>query len=520
MAAYTLRRVAPKFRMAAQAAGWQEARLSAEAGVDLAVEALQQNAAGAAPGAWSGWTQSQTGGVGNPPAGNPLIVNSLLGNTISQTMTIVNSLVGLLGNIVTVSSPTPVTMSPPLVLNTAQKLGAGAQPSSLDLKLWAVYPTSSPYYRWFRIRAMATCPLPRPCYQSPEDLDISLRRYSLHAIRPQLQAENVGAAALVPTPSASRIVEVLLEPVLPFELAIMTNQSLSLATSGAWNVDSFDSRDPRKSNLDGTYPGKGSPLVQSNGNIASDLGRPADMLYGPLISVNGCNVSGGIATNGGDDPSTAAHENVTGANGVDPTRVRSDFFREMPVFARPSSGIFLAPPPKGAPFLAGTMAQPTVYLVPSDLSGFSVAPPLLGMNGSVVIMVDGNLDVPTGTITIPPNVSAVIFVRGNIDFHGQAINTGPGSSRRAAQLQIYGEASNGDTRTLQAYGNASICAAFYGPDYDVTLQDNVEWVGAVAGKSFQMIGGGNGGFHYDEALGVVGAPIGFRIARYVEDVRE
>jgi len=35
-----------------------------------------------------------------------------------------------------------------------------------------------------------------------------------------------------------------------------------------------------------------------------------------------------------------------------------------------------------------------------------------------------------------------------------------------------------------------------------------------------MLGGGTGGFHYDEALGTVGLPIGFRIVRYVEDVRE
>ena len=135
-------------------------------------------------------------------------------------------------------------------------------------------------------------------------------------------------------------------------------------------------------------------------------------------------------------------------------------------------------------------------------------------------MVNGDLDVPTGTITIPPNVVCVIYVRGNIDFHGQSINMAAASSQRAGQLQIYGENSNGDTRTLQAYGNAAICAAFYGPNYDVTLQDNVEWIGAVAGHSFQMIGGGTGGFHYDEALGMVGAPISFRIARYVEDVRE
>src|SRR5471030_2579223 len=82
MAAYTLRRVAPKFRMTAQAAGWQEARLAAEAGVDVALSDLQQNAAGAAPGVWSGWTQSQGGGVGNPPAGASLLGNSSSGNSL------------------------------------------------------------------------------------------------------------------------------------------------------------------------------------------------------------------------------------------------------------------------------------------------------------------------------------------------------------------------------------------------------------------------------------------------------
>ena len=61
MAAYTLRRVGPKFRMAGQAAGWQESRLAAEAGVDVALRDLQQNAAGAAPEVWPGWTQTQGG---------------------------------------------------------------------------------------------------------------------------------------------------------------------------------------------------------------------------------------------------------------------------------------------------------------------------------------------------------------------------------------------------------------------------------------------------------------------------
>ncbi|MEI9896169.1 MAG: hypothetical protein WDN28_20465 [Chthoniobacter sp.] len=69
-----------------------------------------------------------------------------------------------------------------------------------------------------------------------------------------------------------------------------------------------------------------------------------------------------------------------------------------------------------------------------------------------------------------------IFVRGNIDFHDRQINQGG----HAGQLQIYGEETNGGTRTLRAYGTAGITAAFYGPQYDVQLTDEVEWTGAVA----------------------------------------
>ena len=50
--------------------------------------------------------------------------------------------------------------------------------------------------------------------------------------------------------------------------------------------------------------------------------------------------------------------------------------------------------------------------------------------------------------------------------------------------------------------------------------NNVDWCGSIASRSFEMLGGGTGGLHYDEALGMVGPPISFRIARYIEDVRE
>jgi len=335
-----------------------------------------------------------------------------------------------------------------------------------------------------------------------------------------LQKDDVGVPMSVPPPSSSRIVEVLVEPIMSFELAIVTDRSLSLGTSGTWSVDSYDSRDPQKSNSDGTYPGRKSPKAQANGNIASNLGRPGGSLYGPLITGNGAKVRGVVATNGGDDPSTPDHENVSGSGGMDPARIRNDFYREMKPVNRPTAGIMLPQPLLGLPFLAGTESLPTQYLVSGNLGDLRIAAPPEGIKGAITIMVNGNLDVVSGTMTIPENVTAQIYVRGNIDFHGNVINLAPSSSKRPAQLQIFGEAANGEHRTLRAFGDAAICAAFYGPDYDVLLTDNVQWYGAIGARSFDMLGGGTGGFHYDEALGTAGLPIGCRIVRYVEDVRE
>jgi hypothetical protein len=407
-------------------------------------------------------------------------------------------------------------VSQPIFLDNMQVVSPGNRPTSVDVQLWALYPTPSPYYRWYRLRAMATCALPPTTASIYDNLEAVVRRYSLRTVRPQLKKDDVGLPMGIPTPNTSRVVEVLVEPVLPFELAILTNQSLSLATNGPWTVDSYDSRDPNKSGPNGSYPGAGSPLIQSNGNIANNAGRPASSLYGPLIAANGCAVLGGVATNGGDDPSTPTHENVSGATQINPGSIRDDFYREMKPARRPTSGIFLPPPPTGLAFAPESESTPAQYLVTGNLNAFSVAPWSGAGNGALTIMVNGDLDVSSGTISIPANVIATIYVRGNIDFHNLPINQGG----HAAQLQIYGEETNGATRTLRAYGQASICAAFYGPEYNVQLADQVEWFGAIAAQSFQMLGGGNGGFHYDEALGVVGNPIGFRIARYVEDVRE
>ena len=492
-AALTVQRIGPRFRMAYQTAAWQEARLAAEAGIDVALAELSHNATGASGGDWPGWKQQPTSGI--------------LGPAVSNTLTTIRALLG----------PEART-SERIFLDNYKVSGAAGATSEVDVQLWAVYPNATTNGRWFRIRSMATCSLTNPAYLAPDSADGALRRYSLRHVRPQLSKNDVGNRMTIAAPSASRSIEVLVEPILPFELAIFANQALGLSLSGTWCVDSYDSRDPLKSNPDGTYPGRTSPKVRENGNIASNLGRPADSLYGPLIQAHGTRVRGAVATNGGDDPATPEQENIADGAGIEATRVRDDFFREMKPMARPSTGLFLPPPILGLPFVAGPEAAPTQYLVGGNLRAFSVAAPPAGTQGAIIIAVNGNLDVSWGSITIPPNVTAQIFVRGDINLQNRPINSDASSSSRAAALQIYGEDSHGNPRTLRASGDAVIYAAFYGPDYDLKLNGDVEWCGAVVGRSFEILDGGSGGLHYDEALAPVGAPAAFRIARYVEDI--
>ncbi len=493
MAALTLERIGPKFRMTYQTAAWQEARLAAEAGIDVAMAELSRNATGTTPGNWQGWKQT-TGGLLGPALGNTLATIQALLAPAAQ-------------------------MSQPIFLDNFNVTASGGSTAEVDVQLWAVYPTANTNGRWFRIRSMATCGLAPPAYAAPDSADAALRRYSLRNVRPQLRRDDVGNPMNIAAPSASRTIEVLVEPILPFELAIFTDQSLGLSPGGTWCVDSYDSRDPLKSNA-GAYPGHTSPKVQENGGLASNLGRPANSLYGALIAAHGTRVRGAIATNGGDDPATAARENVSDPANLDTARVRDDFFREMKPMARPASGIYLPPPLLGGPFLTGPESAPARYLVGGNLGGFTVAAPPVGTTGAVIIAINGDLDVLADEIVIPPNVTAQIFVRGNVDFHSRAINSGIGSSSLPARLQIYGEDAQGSPRTLRASGTAVVCAVFHGPGCDVKLNGGVEWSGAVVAHSFDVLDAGTGGFHYDESLATLGAPTGFRIARYVEDVRE
>ncbi len=529
LAALTLQRVTPKFRQAYQNAAWQEARMAAEAGIDAAMGDLHRNAAGGTSSNWPGW-QTETNGVRGPVLPTTL---GLVGNVVS----LVSSLLSLLGGSTSVAQ----SASQPIFLDNLNISSTSGIPTEVDVQLWALPPTATRPHNWFRIRAMATCALPPVAYEAPAHLDSSLRRFSLRSVRQQLRRDDVGEPSTIVTPNVSRVVEVLVEPILPFELALWTDRALALGTGVAWGIDSYDSRSPLKSAPSGLYPGAASPLVQENGHVASNCGSVPGTPFGPLISANGTRVRGTVATNGGDDPSTSDWENVSGSRNLDPAHIRNDFHREMMPVSRPTTGVYLQPPALegGAPslsslllgtdgavpsspqtFVPGPESAPTQYLISQNQGPFAISAPPGGARGAIVIVIDGNLDVGAGTISVPPSVTAVLFVRGSIDFRDRPINTAPGSSHHPGQLQIYGETTGTDRRTVRAFGGADIAVAFYGPAHEVQLSGDVQWSGCIAARSFEMLGAGTGGIHYDEALAPLGPPISFRIARYVEDVRE
>lgn len=511
LAGAVLRTVVPRYHLSHQTAGWQEARLASEAGVDLALDRLNANVANltTANADWTGWKLNAS--------------TNATGTVFAQSnATAVSGLVAT-GN--------ALTATPPIYLDNVDVSPSTGLKSSADIQVCGLYPNPDPSLAspWFRIRAMGTAALPGPARAASDKMDTALRRLSLFSMRPRLTASDVLTPSTVPFPNASRIVEVLVRPVTAFTKALVTQQDLTLGNSNGWQVNSYDSSDPNKSGTDGEYPGDSSSKIQSNGDIASNAAAISPTTYAPLISANGAQVLGSVSTNGGDNPTTTAFENVSNSGGIDQTRIDASYYDPLAAPAVPTVTSYLLKPNyrSGAAFPASGSSSSTSYyrIYASDpaLGSFTVSG-----TGKIVIFVDGDWSLGSGNgsfVTIPPGVQATVYVKGNIDFGNGMVNTNSSSSKKAGNLIIYGipdpdASGNLPARTLNSNGNPEIAAAFYGPSYRVTLKGNAEWYGALACHSYAINGGGNGGLHYDEALGSAGFVRKFEIASYFEDSRQ
>ena len=513
IAANVLRTVLPRFHVSHQTAGWQEARLAADAGIDLALERLNKNVPDvtASTADWTGWKVNATTAA----------TGSALGRSnASASPSFVAASNALLG-------------TPAIYLDNVDVSPAIGAPAAVDVQINALYPTPlpEPQSPWFRIRSMGTAGLHGPPRAASDRMDTALRRLSLRApMRPTLAVNDILTPTTVPFPNASRIVEVIARPVMPFTKAIITENLMTLGNSSGWQVNSYDSSDPNKSGTNGVYPGDSSPKIQSNGDIASNKSHGSPLIYAPLVDANGAQVLGNASTNGGDNPATTStFENISNASGIDPNRIDDDFDDPLVVPAAPTPATYRIKPNYAAGVAFAASGDPSteyyyrVYAGDPALGSFKVAG-----TGRITIMIDGDLNLGNGSgayIEIPPAVNATIYVKGNIDFGNGMVNTTAASSKKPGNLIIYGVPTpNADgslpVRTLNSSGNPEIAAAFYGPSYRVTLKGTAEWYGAVAAYSYAVSGGGNGGFHYDESLGSAGFIKKFEIVSSFEDSRQ
>lgn len=371
--------------------------------------------------------------------------------------------------------------------------------------------SAPPYTPWYRIRSTARADLPGK-YVSVDKRDAELRRMKLTAKNGSLD-----------DPHVTRTVELIARPKFRFSRAITTAENMSLGNSANWRVDSFDSSDSAYSDP-GTIAGGIYPLSAAqrlaNGSVATLLTLPSGVTYGALIDGNGAVVMGDVLTAGGDDPGTAAHENVSGSGGMDQTRIHDDFDDEIPPVTEPVWSIVSGNPAGNTNFVTGnTPATTTRYIISGNLGAFAVVAPSAGNTGYIEILINGDLDIGSGNsaeIVIPPNVYATIYVDGNIDFGNGEVNSNSASSMVATHLTVYGVHATG---TYSAAGNGTQILTFYGPNYNATLSGTTTTIGSIVSKTFNINGGGNGGFHYDEALGRTGNVAGWTMVSYFDDAR-
>ena len=463
----------PKYRSIYQGASWQESLHGAEAGADYGLFVLNQFAASTSnPDSYAWTTNNWTDSNSTYSANGERVLNAAFLPTLGGD------------NHVAVTR---------LAVDVYTRDNA------------------PPYTPWFRVRSTARADLPGK-FTTGDKRDTGLRRMKLTARNGSLD-----------DPHVTRTVELIARPKFRFSRAITTALDMTLGNSANWLVDSFDSTDTAHSDpgtsAGGIYPNSASERL-ANGTIATLKPLPSGVTYGALISGNGAVVSGDVMTVGGDDPGTAVRENVSGSGGMDQNRIRDDFDEEIPNVTAPAWGIVTGNPPGNTNFLTGiSPATSRRYIIGGNLGAFAITAPAAGTTGYVEILVNGNLSIGNGNgaqITVPPNVYATIYVDGNIDFGNGDVNANASSSKVASHLTVYGVHASG---TYSASGNGTNILSFYGPNYNATLSGTITTVGSIVSKSFSINGGGNGGFHYDEALGRTGVVAGWTMVSYFDDAR-
>lgn len=461
--AVTLALVSSKNRLIHQNAAWKESLLTAEAGVEMAMNEVRKNLYDPAH-AWQGWQTSAD------PTLYPL---STAPETASGTM---------------VRSFTSQTLL---------RTGEGGQRS------WAQVVVDAPAClldrtseQWFRIRSLGVAEVPGGRIVAGSGEDSKLRKFDLVFDR-----RNGGSVA---APRAARLIEAIAKPVGAFRLAMLGVSSVDLTDRNIL-IDSYDSRDSTKSTNGNYDPAK----RQSNGDVATN---------GALVNAGNAQVYGDVLTNEGTALNT---DNVHGEIRND--FYQEVFNVSQPaVTPEPSSPSSVM----SSTELDAKASTPANYVLSTiKLSGDEKLRIRGAADGSPTyaqIIVTGNFTLSgSAQVSLDPGVYARFFVVGDADITGQGfLNPNP-----PLHLQFYGvdrpkkaDGTPADPGSIKIAGNGGFSGAVYAPNYNVELKGGGSTdtlFGAFVGYTVRMTGVQS--VHYDETLADGGLISDYKIVSWFED---
>ena len=470
-----------KYRLVHQAASWHEALLSAEAGIELALNEIRRPLYDPTGTPFAGWeTDTATHVLRHSPRE---LVRTGEGGT---------------------SSYCTVTVDEPSFLRRFDE-------------------------QFYRIRSTGITEITGGAIVTGNKTDRQLRLFSLRA-----NSRATASDAPLTRPEARRHIEAIVKPVHGFRLALFGVQRIDLDDHNIV-VDSYDSRSAEHSTLGDTDPITGM-VVQEGKYVQSERKENGDIATnGKVINAGDAHVYGDASTNGGTagEDGVLNSENVTGDT-------RSDFYQQVLPVKRP---VVTASPGTPTVIVGDTVIQateatpvqvilPSIILTGNDglrIRGARTADdqPQLDAQGKYVetfaqIIVDGDINLSgNGGLVVDEGVYVRIFVRGSADIAGNGVV----NANAPLHLQIYGidpepgTESLGD-KTIRISGNGGFSGAVYAPRYNVEMigggsTDTI--YGSFVGNTVKMSGVQS--VHYDEALRDGGLVTDYKLISWFEEDR-
>ena len=459
-ASAALYRVQPRLATTYHSASWGEALNSSEAGMDMALQAMNNSAS--APGtAWASWSPNDA--TTFPKTWVPTIAaHGGDGNTKSYCkVTVDNSIVD----------------------------ASGA--------------------KWMRVRSLGVAELP---VASRTGIEAGVRdNYGNKTFRSILRKERYKTdqtGGVLNLPQVVRNLEAIAAPpgARLYVRALTTQNEIKLVAP--MSMDSFDSTDPAKS-TGGLY----DPLKkQANADIASNS-------PGGISTLNNCVVRGDASCNTGAMSGTtnvqgSMYSNFSSTPPNIAKPVWSTFNVSPAAVTNPAAPVTLTGGPSGSP----QNYKLTDLTLSNSGKPLILAPHAAGAESYINIWVTGATTLATtGIIQQQPGVHVQFYGEGSIVLGGKGWDN---QTKRAANLQVYGVTPPVYTLKDFRVTSGTFIGIFNGgPTFDLTISGTGTFIGAAIGREADY--SGTGAFHYDEDLANFGGSgnTKYQYASWVEDIR-